>query len=62
MKDIIIVDNKVESYALQLENGVPIKDYFGDPEDLQLLVLKDYLMALRSTDDVRPKIKSHFYV
>ena len=60
LKDIIIVDNKVESYAAQLENGIPIKDFFGNPQDGYLLLLKDYLLGLKEPNDVRPVIREHF--
>lgn len=33
LKDIIIVDNLVTSFALQLNNGIPILDFLGDPAD-----------------------------
>ena len=29
IKDIIIVDNKVQSYSSNLENGIPIQDFEG---------------------------------
>ena len=60
MKDIIIVDNKVESYAAQLENGIPIKDFTGEADDSLLLLLKDYLMRLKDVEDVRPVLREHF--
>jgi TFIIF-interacting CTD phosphatase-like protein len=33
LKDIIIVDNRVESYSGHLENGIPIKSYYGENDD-----------------------------
>jgi TFIIF-interacting CTD phosphatase-like protein len=30
IKDVIIIDNKVESYSSNLENGIPIKSYYGE--------------------------------
>jgi TFIIF-interacting CTD phosphatase-like protein len=29
LEDMVIVDNKIESYASNLENGIPITDYLG---------------------------------
>ncbi len=29
LSDIVIVDNKIESYASNLENGIPIIDFLG---------------------------------
>ena len=42
-KDIIIVDNLVFSYLLQLSNGIPVKEFRGDMRDNQLLHLLVYL-------------------
>ena len=39
LKDIIIVDNKVESYSSNLDNGIPIKSYYGEPDDDRLAIL-----------------------
>jgi TFIIF-interacting CTD phosphatase-like protein len=40
LKEVIIVDNKVQSYSSNLENGVPIKSFYGalDDDRLPLLV------------------------
>jgi len=40
-----------------LENGIPIKSFYGDPNDTMLLVLQGYLSSLVNVDDVREKIK-----
>lgn len=39
LKDIIIVDNKIESYSSNLENGIPIKSYYGEENDDRLSFL-----------------------
>ena len=61
MKDVVIVDNKVESYSVNLENGIPIKSFYGEPDDNHLLLLKEYLFRLIDVPDVRPVIKQHFH-
>jgi hypothetical protein len=33
---MIIVDNKVESFGLQLDNGIPILDFYGSQHDVEL--------------------------
>jgi len=45
MEDIVIIDNKVTSYSLNLENGIPIKDYMGEKYDKELKKLSVYLMS-----------------
>ena len=61
LKDLIIVDNKVESYSKQIENGIPIKDFHGDKKDKTLLSLKKYLLhKIRGVNDVRKVIAADF--
>jgi Dullard-like phosphatase family protein len=43
LENIIIVDNYVHSYALHLEQGIPIKPFYGDMTDKELLMLTDLL-------------------
>jgi len=33
LKDIVIIDNKATSYLLNIENGIPIKNFVGDKSD-----------------------------
>ena len=58
LKDIIIVDNKSINYADHIFNGIPIKEYHGDPSDNCLKHLSDYLIKrILATEDVRSMIK-----
>lgn len=61
MEDMVIIDNKVTSYALNLENGIPIKDFIGDRQDRELKQLTMYLMSrILNAKDVRAVIKEDF--
>lgn len=60
LKDMLLVDNMVYSYAFQLENGVPIVPYYNYPEDRELLMLTEYLLALKDEDDLRIPNKAYF--
>lgn len=62
LKDIVIVDNKIESYASNLENGIPIVDYVGQADDEMLVTLKKYLLKLKNKKDVRKVILRDFYL
>ena len=53
LKDVIIVDNSMVSFALQLDNGVPIHAWTEDLKDFQLRLLIDYLKVVRTVSDVR---------
>jgi len=57
-KDIIIIDNNPISYAFNKDNGIPIKSWFDDPNDNELIKLIPFLKILSKVNDVRPFIKS----
>ncbi|KAF8394685.1 hypothetical protein HHK36_020902 [Tetracentron sinense] len=57
---IAIVDNSPQVFQLQVENGIPIQSWFGDPSDNALLSLFLFLESLVGADDVRPIIKKKF--
>ena len=62
LKDIIIVDNKIESYSSNLENGIPIISYYGQEGDTMLKKLAKYLLKLKDSSDVRMNILRDFYL
>lgn len=56
MKDVIIIDNSPMSYLFQPQNAVPIKSWFDDMEDRELLELLPALEYLAKVDDVTTKL------
>ena len=40
-EDLIIVDNLIYSFALDLENGIPIKSYYEGKEDYELIFIAE---------------------
>lgn len=60
LERIVLVDNAMYSFALQLSNGVPIIPFSDNPADLELQHLTTFLLKLRHVDDVRPVIHQHF--
>jgi len=52
---LILIDNSALSFALNVNNGIPILPYFYDPVDEELRHLNYYLNCLRDqqVDDVR---------
>lgn len=53
LKDIIIIDNSVLSFAYQLENGVPIIPFFDNKKDEELHILTNYLDFIHNCEDFR---------
>lgn len=56
-EDLLIVDNLVYSYALDLENGIPIRSYINGKNDCELEFLADALSDLKSFMDSRMYIR-----
>lgn len=60
LKDLILVDNAIYSFFLQMSNGVPIIPFYNNKDDTELLKLRDFLLPLASVDDVQPRISEYF--
>ena len=57
LKDIIILDNNPSAYSLNPYNGFPIKSWFEDKNDDELLKIIPILEFLSYVPDVRDYIK-----
>ena len=53
LKDIIIIDNSVLSFAFHLHNGIPIVPYYEEDKDGSLYVVGLYLMHIFKEEDLR---------
>jgi hypothetical protein len=60
MKDMILVDNAVYSFGVQLSNGIPITPFKEDKTDNEFLFLKRFLADIRNYDDLRQPIGAAF--
>jgi len=60
LKDIVIVDDRVQNYAFSLRNGIPIKFYDGDNRDKELIYLAKYLRILAEKKDVTKQVEEDF--
>ncbi|KAL5227356.1 hypothetical protein ABZP36_015621 [Zizania latifolia] len=58
---VVIVDNTPQVFQLQLDNGIPIKSWFDDPSDEELVELVPFLETLVGVEDVRPLISKTFH-
>lgn len=61
LKDCIIVDNSVFSFAFNLKNGILVTSFYDEEEDIDLLSLKEYFEGrLVKCHDVRDVIEDTF--
>lgn len=58
LDNVILVDNYVHSFALHLSQGVPIKPFYGDSQDRELLHLSD-LLSQAAYSSLKEFLQSH---
>ena len=56
MESVMLVDNSVQAFGFQLENGIPIESWFDREDDSELSSLLVLLERMRNVRDVRPVI------
>ena len=57
---MILVDNAVWSFGVQLSNGIPIIPFKHDKTDEEFLYLKNFLLEYYSLDDLRDSVRAAF--
>ena len=57
LKDIVIIDNSVLSFAYHLDNGIPISPFYNSKDDTELLDIADFLVKYADENDIRDKLK-----
>ena len=59
LKDIVIIDNSILSFAYHLYNGVPIVPFIDQANDSELMYTAHYLVSIASYDDLSLENKKH---
>jgi hypothetical protein len=60
LKDMLLVDNAVYSFGMQLSNGIPITPFKEEKDDKEFLFLKRFLFDIKDYDDLREPIRGAF--
>ena len=60
LKDIILIDNAVYSFGVQLANGIPTTPFKEDKNDREFRFLKRYLLEIRNCEDFRDHLRAAF--
>ena len=60
LKNIIIIDNSVLSFAFHLNNGIPVIPYYDSKEDKELKLVALYLLSIADCDNVCSENIKHF--
>lgn len=55
---IVLVDSNISAFSFQLENGIPIQEFRGNPKDDVLLNLEKLLMEVSKTSNVKNFLRS----
>ena len=53
LKDVVLIDNSVLSFAYHLNNGIPIVPYYDNEDDQSLCMVGSYLSLISGYDDLR---------
>lgn len=59
LKDVVILDNYVHSFAFNVDNGIPILEWRNDPKDDEFLHMIEYFKTLATCDDTRKFNREH---
>lgn len=60
LNKVIIIDNALQAFAYQIENGIFIKSWYEDTQDTELLKHLDFLRKIKDCDDVRPALEKEY--
>jgi Dullard-like phosphatase family protein len=57
LKDVVLIDNSVLSFAYHLDNGIPISPFYDSKNDCELLDISNFLIKYADEDDLRNRLR-----
>uniref|UniRef100_A0A0G4GEP2 FCP1 homology domain-containing protein n=1 Tax=Chromera velia CCMP2878 TaxID=1169474 RepID=A0A0G4GEP2_9ALVE len=60
LSKVILVDNSLISFALQVDNGILVSHFHGSHDDVELLNIVPVLLQVSKEGDVRPHLKHQY--
>ena len=60
LKDAVLIDNSVLSFAYHLDNGIPISPFYDSKNDCELLDISNFLLKYADEDDIRVKLREFY--
>jgi len=60
LSDMVLVDNSGNSFAYQINNGIPIAPFYENKADKELLDLMEYMKSIKMEPDLRIPNKQTF--
>ena len=57
LKDVVLIDNSVLSFAYHLDNGIPISPFYDSKIDTELLDIANFLLKCADENDIRNKLR-----
>ena len=62
LKDVVLIDNAAHSFALQINNGIPMLPFYDNKHDVDMIYLTHFLKRLSIQEDVRIQLKQTFWM
>ena len=57
LKDVVLIDNSVLSFAYHLDNGIPISPFYDSKIDDELMDISNFLLKYADENDIRNKLR-----
>ena len=60
IRNLIMIDNSITCFFSQLDNGIPIKSFYGESNDVCLVEITNLFNELHSSEDVTTVLRKMY--